>query len=59
MSLILTTMMIVTGEQNYRNTFPKVNKNMTLSTMVTEVRKTLNFSGYALEAAVTTTYKVS
>lgn len=41
-SLILTTMMIVTGEQKYRNNFAKVNKNMAMSTMVTEVKKTLN-----------------
>ena len=50
-SLILTTMMIVTGEQIYRNNFAKVNKNMTMSTMVTEVKKTLNNIGICIRSS--------
>lgn len=50
-SLILTTMMIVAGEQKYRNNFAKVNKNMTMSTMVTEVKKTLNNNGICIRSS--------
>lgn len=50
-SLILTSMMIVAGEQKYRNTFAKVNMNMTMSTMVTEVKETLNNNGIRIRSS--------